>query len=469
MQLSGVVLLTILAGTFPPSAQTANQTPARNGQTAGQTQKQDAPALSAPAEAQAKKEAVLSRHDDVIPGLAFSPDGKRLASAGDNSVKVTELETGKELLRLKSSRGMHFFSLAYSPDGKTMAGAQSMLKERSSRRTGDTTITTFIYFGEVLVWDAETGAVKVKLNDDDNPAWALAFSPDGRWLAVATGPIPEDRDCANNCPAFGEITVWDTGSWKRVRQLRGGSAPFRSLAYSPDGRWIAGGSGLMDGGRGASAEEDSSFEIFLWEAASGDLKQKLSGHTRSVTSLAFSPDSRLLASAGLDRMMKIWDCRTYEMKKMASDQMLSVDEMQTISDATGGKSGKNAMPPVSWLNVVLFSPDGKQIIGGSADSIVRFYENGSAKLSGVLKPRGWPFYNMAMGSYNPIGESEPRPSISGGGTLRPPMGRRGGMPVVRLSRWPYHPGSLNSMALSPDGKTLAIGNVDGKIRLLALK
>src|SRR5262245_35268650 len=131
IQLLSVVMLTIFAGAGLPTAQTVNQAFAQNGQTKAQEAR---PPASVPPESLIKKAVVFARHDDVIPSVAFSPDGKRLASAGDNSVKVTELDTGKELLKLKSSRGMHFFSVAFSPDGRILAGAQSMLKESTSRR-----------------------------------------------------------------------------------------------------------------------------------------------------------------------------------------------------------------------------------------------------------------------------------------------------------------------------------------------
>src|SRR5689334_7637524 len=226
IQSLSVVVLMVFVWFIQPITQTANQAFAQNGVQNGQaTGQAKAQEVRPPGAAPDKKEVAFSRYDGVIPSVAFSPNGKRLASAGDDCVKVTDLETGKELLKLKNSRGMHFFSVAYSPDGRTLAGAQSQLKEKTSQRTGDTTITTLFYYGEVLVWDAQTGAIKAKLNDDNNPAWALAFSPDGKWLAVATGPIPEKKDCQNNCPAFGQIMLWDAEDWKLVRRLRGNSAP----------------------------------------------------------------------------------------------------------------------------------------------------------------------------------------------------------------------------------------------------
>jgi WD40 repeat protein len=428
IQLLLIGMLTVFAGSGHPIAQPANQD---------------------------KKEIVFSRHDGAIPSIAFSPDGKRLASAGGNAVKITDVETGKELLKLKSSRGMRFYSVGFSPDGRILAGAQAMLKKTTTQRKGDTTITTFIYFGEVLVWDSQNGAIKIKLNDDNEPAWALAFSPDGKWLAIATGPTPEDKNCTNICPAFGEILLWETGSWKLIRRLRASASPIRTLAFSPDSQMVAGGGASMNMGFGESLQEESKIEVFLWDVTTGDLKQRFPGHTDSITSLAFAPDSRLLASAGRDRAMKIWDCHTYELKNTASDHMLSIQEMQTIADAAGPKSGKNAMPPVSWLNAISFSRDGKQVIGGSRDSIIRFYDSESAKIVGVLKPKGWPIFISSAPTLNSP-------------TFRPLDGLRTTSEDMR-SRLQMYVSSLNSLALSPDGRTLAMGNADGKIRLITLK
>ena len=125
--------------------------------------------------------------------------------------------------------------------------------------------------------------------------------------------------------------------------------------------------------------------------------------------------------------------------------------------------GKNAMPPVSWLNAISFSRDGKQVIGGSRDSIIRFYDSESAKIVGVLKPKGWPLISSRLPLDAPIYRPPGVGEISRGeGSWRTTI------EDMRIGLEMYA-GSLNSLALSPDGKTLAMGNADGKIRLITLK
>jgi WD40 repeat protein len=393
-----------------------------------------------------RKETAFKRHDGVVMSVAFSPDGKRVASASYDEVKLWDVATGKETLKFKPSRKMVFTSVAISPDGRTLAGGQCRIKERKESRKGDVILTAFIYHGEVLIWDLQTGQLKATLNDDNNSVWTLAFSPNGDWLAAGSGPNLQ-KDGERKDSAIGEVILWDTRTWKLIRKLKGNAAPVRSLAFSPDNRMIIGAGGVIEGWGEGSVEGKEEFELLLWDVESGELKHAFPGHLQSVTGLAFSPDGRWLASAGRDRALKIWDIQTYQLKRSASDHKLSLEEIQTIQDAAGGKGAKQAILARSWLNAILFSNDGKEVIGGAGNGTIRFYDSGSLEISRVTNPRDWPIAPRVF-SVEPI---EP------GGRWR------------TITRWPAYYGLLNSMALAPDGKTLAMGNADGKIRLMILE
>jgi WD40 repeat protein len=392
------------------------------------------------------KEIAFKRHDGVVVSVAFSPDGKRVASASYDEVKLWDVATGKERLKFKPSRKMVFTSVAISPDGRTLAGGQCRIKERKESSKGDLLLTTFIYNGGVMIWDIQTGRLKAALNDDDNSVWTLAFSPNGDWLAVGSGPNPQ-KDSERKDAAIGEVMLWDTRSWKLIRKLKGNAAPVRSLAFSPDNRMIIGAGGVIEGWGEGSVEGKEEFELLLWDVASGELKHAFPGHLQSVTGLAFSPDGRWLASAGRDRWLKIWDIQTYQLKRGASDHKLSLEEIQTIQDAAGGKGDKQAILAMSWLNAILFSNDGNEVIGGAGNGTIRFYDADSLEITQVTKPRDWPIVPHVF-SVEPI---EP------GGYWR------------TFTRWPVYYGLLNSMALAPDGKTLAVGTADGKVRLMILE
>ena len=202
-------ILAVFVGIGHPILRTSNPAFAQNGQASSQAKTQESrPPATLPPEPLNKKEVAFSRHDDVIPSVAFSPDGKRLASAGNNWVKITDLETGKELLKLKNSRGMSFFSVAYSPDGRTLASGG--------------------YDRSIRLWNVNTGKCAATLRGHDAAVRSLAFAPDGRTLASGGG----DR----------AVQLWDLPSRKLRATLLGHRETVRVLAFAPDGRSLASGS-----------------------------------------------------------------------------------------------------------------------------------------------------------------------------------------------------------------------------------
>jgi hypothetical protein len=146
--------------------------------------------------------------------VAFSPDGKRLASGGalrfTYEVKVWDAETGQERLTLKGHT-MGIRSVAFSPDGKRLASGG-----------GD---------GAVKLWDTETGQERLNLKGHTDGVFSVAFSPDGKRLASAG----QDR----------QVKVWNTGTGLEVLTLKGHKSAVWAVAFSPDGYWLA--SGSQDG------------------------------------------------------------------------------------------------------------------------------------------------------------------------------------------------------------------------------
>lgn len=415
----------------------------------------------------AKSETAFSRHSVSVASVAFSPDGKRVASAGGDRIKVTDLASGKEVLKFKNSRHMEFLSVVYAPDGRWLAGSQSKLKERKTRRQGEYMITTLFYVGETVIWDAQTGAVLATINDDNAPNWQLALSPDGRTLAIGTGPtMPKGKDCVKElCEGYGEVLLVNTSDWKIRARLTGKAHPIRVLAFSPNGKWLAGSSGRGAGPLSRDGKEE--YEALIWNLETGLLQERLPRHSGPIMALAFSPDGKWLASSGRDRSMKIWNTQTFQLARQASEFMISAQEIESITDSAGRKKATEALPRISWLSALAFSQDSKTVIGCGADAILRFYQTDTGKISHVFKPRDWPIlpWNVFWGMGNPASFGLGLPSS------QPPFGRIDSPPML-----PPPPnamgggrgGALHSMALSLDGKTLAMGGADGKIRVMSL-
>lgn len=407
----------------------------------------------------------VMRHGSAAQALAWSTDGQRVASGGDNqAIHLWDAKTGREQ-RTYSAQGS-VLGLAFAPDDQTLAmgteghgvqlldlatgavkqtfrtrgrGPSRLQFSPDGRKLATSNISYGGYGADNRVWslDAEEGSLDVARSGD--AVW-FAFSSDSRQLAVTDhlGTIrlwdldrraeierfsahvggvnglqwlPDGR--IFSAGADGAVRLWKVAN-PGVEQLKGYPGSLRTLAFSRDSRWLA------------AAGNDR--QVFVWDAAGGSLAGTYTNHLRSAVAVAFSPDGKV-ATAGGDQMVRVWNPVTLE------------------------SAWASSLAPATMAYWIAYSPDGRRIFAASNRETLTILDAATG---------------LHLKSITGLEPNVDGLAVSPDGNLLAICQK------VKLSVWRADgsrelwtlPANPNRCAVfSPDGKWIATGDQDGKVSL----
>jgi WD40 repeat protein/serine/threonine protein kinase len=298
--------------------------------------------------------------------------------------------------------------------------------------------------GRLRLWDQATGMLESTLAGNGTDVRDLAFSPDGKSLAIGT---------------LSAITVWDLEDGKARWALDAKGGPLSRLAFSPEGSILA--VALTDG------------TIGLWNASTGQPKSRLKGHTEMVLSVAFSPNGRVLASCGADKTIRLWDSSTGELADVLTEHTDRLWSVAFSPDGATLASGGDDLAVLLWkvgsskpkaklnghtnnIRKVLFSPDGMTLASADDNGLIRLWDPATGNAKAICKGHTITVVALAFSADSTI-------LASGGedGTIK----LWNLASVAPASSLAGHDGEVFSVAISPDSSTLASAGVNGKIML----
>ena len=436
---------------------------------------------------------VWQAHTDTVSTLAFSPDERLLATGSwDGTIKVWDLERGtlsggqagpgEEPGRLSHSllwtswQTDSIQSLAFAPDGRMLASG------------GDDTI--------VRLWDATSGTNLQMLLGPPSPVYTVAWSPDGSllasggfdgrirlWQMQGTQPAmcvqtlaghtnwvlglafaPDSTQLASGS-LDQTVKLWDVASGRVRQTLTGHTDRVRAVAWSPDGRTVA------------SCGFDEM--IWLWGVEQGNSRTALHGHTAAVYAIAFTPDSRSLLSSSEDGTLRVWDVESGQCVRIIRGYAVSLydvawspdgtqlasagsDTLVTIWDVVG--RGGGMQPRVlrghRWnVRGVAWSPDGRLLASSGTGNAIELWDPTTGASVHILRDPDSSDTIFLGIAWSPDGRL-----LASGSHLH---GVQVWDVAAHIRRWVgrAHPTRIRRVAWSPDGTRLASGGDDGSVCL----
>lgn len=301
------------------------------------------------------KEKFLKWQDKPVLGIAFSPDGEKLASVGaDKKIKIWDINKG-ELLSTLYDNVSGEVSISFSPDGKNLVSGS--------------------WDQSVKIWDINTGEVIRRFNGHEKSLRAASYSPTGKFIASAGW----DK----------EIIIWYEPTGLELMRLQGHTQCIRAIDYSPDGKFLASGG----------------YDLYLriHDISNGYEVFSFKGHKYPIEALSYSPDGKFIATGGNDNIIKLWDTQTNKLAKTLNGH---TDGVYSVSFSPDGKylaSGGNDFSIKIWdiqkgicirtltghqltIKSVAFSPNGKILVSASADKTIRVWDVEDLNISSTKRP-----------------------------------------------------------------------------------
>ena len=377
----------------------------------------------------------LGRLSDSVTSVAFSPDGRFLASASGPLIKLWDIENRRGITEFKGHRDT-VNSVVFSPNGDFLASASEdntvKLWTVKGKREGIYTFkghtrgvnsVVFTADGKTLasgsrdytvkLWDVKNRREIATLRDDNKDVKSVAFSPDGETL-VSAGDIL-------NSVSDATVKLWDVAEKRDIGALWGYREDVSAIVFSPDGRMLA------------SASEDNT--VKLWTVENWNDIATLKGHRHAISSVAFSPNGETLASASWDDTIKLWD----------------VESGREIDTLTGHRKD---------VKSVAFSPDGNILASGSEDGTIFLWNLSEFDISPVVQDNSGTASQPSNFDISPVvqdnSDAAPQP------LRQVPLSRA--LPENAITQLDYS-SPVYAVAFSPDGKLLVSGVSDNTVQL----